>query len=385
MLMYLCPALMDWLLFFVFFAVFYSAGIRGLSMHECAVLGILIQVAYMICSLVVGHLLNRRNAKTMLLASTTVCGIFGIWSLCAEQFGILLTVLMLLGVSAAFFFNSFQTFMRGEAKPGELKNSVASYTFAWSLGAAFGNITAGYLYKWGQPVMIATVTAVTGLIMILLFRHKTKDSGIASADEHIEEGSEKARRVIPGYVLIGWFMIFTVTFVQRPLCTFLPPMFAHEKIGSLMASLPLFVHMAVQAFLGLAMVRFRDILYRRTPFWIIQGIGALGFCIIWIWPSYPVCFVILLFLGVYAGFAYFCAVYYASNSGRRSFNIGVNEALVGLGSIAGMFFGEWWMRFSGSETGVYLVCSIGLLISVLAQVVIATFAAKSSPTMAKNR
>ena len=35
------------------------------------------------------------------------------------------------------------------------------------------------------------------------------------------------------------------------------------------------------------------------------------------------------------GYAYFAAVYYASNSGRRSFNIGVNECLVGMGSFAG--------------------------------------------------
>ena len=168
-------------------------------------------------------------------------------------------------------------------------------------------------------------------------------------------------------------MIFTVTFVQRPLCTFLPPMFAHENIGSLMASMPLFAHMAVQALFGLAMIRFRDILYRRTPFWIIQGVGSLAFCAIWIWPSYTVCFFVLMLLGIYAGFAYYCAVYYASNSGRRSFNIGINEALVGLGSIAGMFFGEWWMRFSGSESGIYLVCSVGLVVSMIIQVLIASF------------
>ncbi|MDD4869588.1 MAG: MFS transporter [Kiritimatiellae bacterium] len=378
MLMYLCPALMDWLLFFASFAVFYSAGVRGLNMHECAILGIMVQVAYMVSSLVIGRLLNRHNAKTILLASTAMCGIFGIWSLCTALFGLLLTVMMLLGVFAAFFFNSFQTFMRGEAGPGELNDSVAYYTLSWSLGAAFGNITAGYLYKWGQFVMITTIAAVVVLIITLLFRHKTKDSGIASADEHIEEGSANARRVSPSYVLIGWFMIFTVTFVQRPLCTFLPPMFAHEKIGSLMASMPLFAHMAVQALFGLAMIRFRDILYRRTPFWIIQGVGALAFCAIWIWPSYTVCFVVLMLLGVYAGFAYFCAVYYASNSGRRSFNIGINEALVGLGSVAGMFFGEWWMRFSGSESGIYLVCSIGLIVSMFLQVLIATFTGNSS-------
>ena len=102
MLMYLCPALMDWLLFFAFFAVFYSAGVRGLSMHECAILGILIQVAYMVFSLVVGHLLNRRNAKTILLVSTVMCGIFGVWSLCVEQFGMWSILLKLRAPSLNF-------------------------------------------------------------------------------------------------------------------------------------------------------------------------------------------------------------------------------------------------------------------------------------------
>jgi hypothetical protein len=141
-------------------------------------------------------------------------------------------------------------------------------------------------------------------------------------------------------------------------------------ISSLWASLPLFMHMAVSAFFGLAMFRFRDFLYRRTPFFIIQGGGVVALCSMWLWPSYWVCFSMLCLLGIYAGFVYYCAVYYASNSGRRSFNTGINEALVGFGSIAGIVLGDAWMRHSGSPTEMYLVCGVGLAVSVVAQMTI---------------
>jgi hypothetical protein len=149
----------------------------------------------------------------------------------------------------------------------------------------------------------------------------------------------------------------------------------------LWASLPFFMHMAVSAFFGLVMFRFRDFLYRRTPFFIIQGGGVAALCAMWIWPSYWVCFSMLCLLGIYAGFVYYCAVYYASNSGRRSFNTGVNEALVGFGSIAGIVLGDAWMRHSGAPTDMYLVCAAGLATSITAQMTI-VFLKRKPPGLA---
>jgi len=40
MLLYLSPALMDWMVFFVSFAVFYAAGACGVGMAEWASLGV---------------------------------------------------------------------------------------------------------------------------------------------------------------------------------------------------------------------------------------------------------------------------------------------------------------------------------------------------------
>ena len=369
---------MDWMVFFISFAVFYSAGARGVGMQECGLLGILFQAAYMMSSYVSGHVVSHRNARTVLFSSTAVCGISSICCLLFTAIGPLSASLVVFGVSAAFFFNSFQAFMRGEASVGSLKNSVALYTLSWCAGAAMGNVTAGWLYNWGLAPMISVVAAAALFIVFMLSRQGKQGDDRSSADEETEHGTCPAHPVENSYIYVGWIMIFTVTFVQRPLFTFLPPMFASEGIGSLKASLPLFVHMGAVALFGFWMLRFRNLLYRKTPFCIIQLCGAASLCVIWTWPSYWVCFFMLFLLGIYGAFVFYCAVYYASNSGRRSFNIGINEALVGLGSIAGLFFGDWWMRSSGSNASMYLVCAAGLAVSVTAQIAAAVFKQKKS-------
>jgi hypothetical protein len=374
-LLYLSPALMDWLVFFVSFAVFYAAGARGVGMAECGWLGILFQAAYMTSSFVSGHFITLRNARRVLLLSTLICGVASVGVLSSSTFGLLASELMVFGGSAAWFFNSFQAFMRGAASVGSLKSSVALYSLSWCLGAALGNVTAGWLYQWGLPALILSVVFATGTILVLLARKHGEYR--QPVDELIEHGTLQKYPVANHYILIGWLMIFTVTFVQRPLFTFLPPLFAREGVSSLWASLPLFMHMAISAFFWLAMFRFRDSLYRRTPFFIIQGGGVLALCSMWVWPSYWVYFSMLCMLGIYAGFVYYCAVYYASNSGRRSFNTGINEALVGFGSIAGIVLGDAWMRHGGSPTQMYLVCGGGLAASVAVQMAIVFLKRKS--------
>ena len=69
----------------------------------------------------------------------------------------------------------------------------------------------------------------------------------------------------------------------------------------------------------------------------------------------------IILLGLYLGYAYFAAVYYSSNSGRRSLNIGVNECLVGLGSFAGLFAAEWGESLLGKQGGMYAVGAVALL------------------------
>lgn len=372
MRIYLCPALMDLLVFLVHFAVLYGAGERHLSMMQCAWLGGVFQLTYLSFSLGTGYVLNRRNARTLLLASTALCLGLALICVLGTHFALLLTAMTVYGAATAVFFNAFQTFMRGEAAPGGLAKSVGLYTLAWSLGSSLGFLSSGYFYGLGRLALAAGCVAVAGVILVVLWRHRARPEGELSADEHVEQGSKKARPVNAAYVWVGWLIIFSGMFIQRPIHNFFPTLCAREGISSFAAGVPLSLQMLVQGVVGLICIRYRDFLYRRTPLWLLHVAAAAVLVALWRWPGYAVGVAGIGVIGVYTGFAYFSAVYYASNSGRRSFNIGVNEFLVGVGSFAGLFVSEWWMTRTGNPAVMYLVCAVTLLLSTVLQMAVAT-------------
>jgi len=372
MKIYICPALMDALVFLVTFAVMYRAGERGMSITQCAWMAGLFQLAYMLTSLAVGFLLSRRNTRVILLAGTVLCTLCGVTCLMAQEFRLMLMAFGGLGIFMAFFFNAFQAFMRTESAPGDLKRAIGLYTLAWSLGSTAGIFSSGFFYQLGFTILSALILLVGGAMLVVLLMHKPRPADAPSADEHVERGSVKASPVDPVYVWIGWLMIFMAMFVQRPVHTFFPAISAKAGVSAFVTGLPLCLQMAVQGVVGLAMIRWRHLLYRRTPLGLIHGGAALLVLVMWWWPTLPVCFLGISLLGGYAGFVYFCCVYYASNSGRRSFNIGVNEFLVGLGSFAGLFISEWVMKRTGNDASMYLVIAVALLISLAAQLAIAS-------------
>lgn len=372
MKIYICPALMDGLVFLVSFAVMYRAGEQGMSIPQCAGIAGLFQLAYMLTSLTIGFLLSRRNVRAILLAGTMLCTLCGIICLMAKEFLLILIGFGGLGIFMALFFNAFQAFMRTESAPGDLGRAIGLYTLAWSMGSAAGIFSSGFFYRLGFP-MLSALTLLVGVVMlVVLLVHKPRPADAPCADEHVERGSWQAPKVDPVYVWIGWLMIFMAMFVQRPIHSFFPAISAKAGVSAFVTGLPLCLQMAVQAAVGLAMIRWRHLLYRRTPLWLIHGGAAVLVLIMWRWPTLPVCFLSISLLGAYAGFVYFCSVYYASNSGRRSLNIGVNEFLVGLGSFAGLFISEGVMKRTANDANMYLVIAVALLISLAAQLAIAS-------------
>jgi len=367
----LCPALMDWLVFLVLFAVLYAAGARGFSLGQCAWLGGVFQIAYMLASPLIGALLSRRNARVVLIVGTIGCTLAGAASLLATAFTPLMLALGFAGLGTAVFFNSFQAYMRGETKPGALSRTVAGYTLAWSSGSAAGFLSSGLVYAAGKGALLTLNMLVGSAILLVLLGHHRRPQHESSADDHVEHTGLAGRPVNTAYVAIGWCLIFTAMFVQRPIHSLFPAICARSGISSLTASVPLALQMLVQGGVGYTMFRLRKWLYRRTPLLVLHLLAATVFFAVWAYPSFAVACVGISVLGVYTGFVYFSAVYYASNSGHRAFNIGVNECLVGIGSFASLFLAEWWSRRSGSDNAMYLVCGIGLLVSLVLQMLLA--------------
>ena len=191
MIIFTCPLLMEWLMFLVFFAVQYGAGERGFDLRQSAWLGGLFQIVYLVVSLAIGWVLNRRNARTILMASTVAGTALGAAALQITHFPTLLVVLGFFGAALAVFFNSFQTFMRGESKPGQLAQTVGYYTVSWSLGTSLGFVSSGLLYRLG-PTALAMLTALVGAaILVLLARHRSRPAGELSSDDVAEGDSQE--------------------------------------------------------------------------------------------------------------------------------------------------------------------------------------------------
>ena len=363
---------MDWTVFLVLFAVLYGAGERGFSGLQCAWIGGIGQLTYMVTSLLAGLVLTRRNARGFLLASTTGSTVMGIVCLLLTSFAPQMVCQALLFIFLAFFFNSFQTFMRGETAPGGLALTVGRYTLAWSVGSAAGFLSSGSLYQLGSSALCVMTLLVGMAMLVTLLRHKARPHAMASADEHVDEAAPGARIVNPRYIVVGWCLIFTAMFVQRPLQNLWPAMCARSAILPFLPGLVLSLHMFVQGVWGYRVAAFTTWRYRRTPLVVLHLAGVVLLGLAWLNPVFPVAAATIIVLGFYMGYAYFAAVYYASNSGRRSLNIGVNECLVGMGSFAGLFAVELGEMLLGKDGGMYAVCGIGLLVSLLIQVTLAS-------------
>lgn len=363
---------MDWLLVLANFVVMYRAGQQHFTLNQCAWLAGMWSLFYMLTSMGSGFLVSRKNARSILLTSTAFAVLATVFCLAVVQFHALLVGMAMMGIFTAFFFNSFQAFMRGESLPGNLMKTVGIYTLSWSMGSGLGFISSGYFFIYGIKTLSVLSLLIGMIIIITIIRHKRHPLNEISSEEHIEAGTSGARPVNARYVWIGWIIIFTAMFVQKPLVSFFPAIGAAEGVSSFMTSLPLFLHCTVQALAGLAMFKWRGALYRRFPFMIMHLLAAVLFFVVWKRPTMSVCFPVFSLLGVYFGFAYFCSVYYSSNSGNRVFNVSINEFLVGTACLLGLFVSEWWMRHTADAASMYAVCGMMLVISAAVQFILAS-------------
>ena len=364
----LCPALMDWLLFLTMFAILFGAGARGFTPAQWTWLGVLMQLTYLLGSLATGFLLTPRSTRPLLLGSTVAGIALMAAALWAEGFVALALLSAGIGLLAAAFFTAFQTFMRLVAPPDQLHRVAGIYTCSWSIGAGLGFLSAGFLYHFG-PLALTALTLLVGgaMLAILLSKHAPAQTvagaeppGGAPETAHVPEAVRRR------YVWIGWTLIFIVVFALRPVQTFLPPLGATAHRSALLTTLPLFLQITLQGLAGYAMHTQTRWLYRRTPLVLLQLGAALVFVAL-AWAPSAAALLGLPLIGLWCGYAYFQAVYYSSNAGRRAWNLGVNEFLVGGAALLSLFTVEFFMQHTvRPETALYLCAAGSLLVAAVA-------------------
>ena len=356
MQIYLFPFLFDFVTFLVALRVADASGRElHLSDAQAAALVMIYSLGYMCTCPVAGHLLNRRNARAILIAATSCLLLLSGPLFFTTSFWPTFVLLGFLGIVVAFCFNSFQTFMRGEAPAGRLARTIARYTVTWSSGIACGYLLGGFLKDNGGPWALASLSTIAcSVILALSISHQSRGDEHDSADGAVEE-HRGSSLVDTRYVVIGWLLCFSANFSQRPLMTFLPKFFAQMHRPSAMAGFLFFILLIGQALFGYFSGRLRHALYRRGPLAIahLLNIGLLG--ALWMTSNYWISVVVMAALGSVYGFIYFAAVYYVSNDLRSSRNVGINEAMVGAGNILGLLLSQFFMNRFSDPQAVYPV------------------------------
>lgn len=359
MKIFFVPFLLDFLLFFVMLRVADAAG-REMQLSNAQTTALLVawSASYLVVCPFIGRVLNARNTKPILVSAIVTIGVFSVPLLFTNVFSTALILISLLGASAALAFNAFQGLVRNQSPTGGLATTVGRYTFSWSMGISLGYLLGGVFRSLNQPLLLALSVYVSCSALLALVWSFQPDSQAenATSSTRVEENSANANPtsgIDLRYVAVAWTLLLTANFVQRPLTTFIPKFSAQAENPSWMAGVLLATMLLAQAFSGYAMSRKTHWLYRLKPMLLVQVgiIALLGF--LWITPGFVVSLLLMACLGLLHGFVYFASVYMASNSAQSARNIGINEMMVGIGNIGGMFFSDGAIRISGFERAFF--------------------------------
>ncbi len=347
-LIYLFPAIMDLVLFVVFFMTTVRAAQQGASASGVANLLTVWAVVYMFSSLLVGRWVNRKNAAALLIVACLSTAALAVAFVPCQKLATMYVLMAAEGVAMALFFTPFQVFMRvvGESKRRPITTSVGLYTLSWSMGAALGPLVSGFVWQsWGWRIC----HALNGLIAlgvafgIYLLKHHAQPTPTPTADLESAlpdlNGLDRYRR-LPDLAWMGWVFSGIGCVAVTMIRGVFPSSGNALEIPKSEQGIILFILSVVQAVVGLVLARSRWWMYRPLP---ILGFGLFGLAglILFSLAHSTVAFgIAATCFGVWSGSFFFYLVFHSLVHPERSARyVSINEAMVGLTSILGPLLG----------------------------------------------
>lgn len=344
---YVFPGLMD----LAVAAVLLFSSIRavglGYSSVVMGVLGSIWGISYSVSSFILSKIINRKNAAGFMICSCVSFILIGLFFNFCVSFFPLFILLFTGGLFSSFFFVGFQIFMGDNTKLPHYKGA-GLYTLSWSSGLAFGSLAEGALISSGVfysqiPVFFSSIICIPG-ILIAQRLNKNSFTGVSLK----KEGEIQSFPLLKNYVQIAWIEIFSVTFITTGIRYLLPKMtISLFSFNEAMAGLAVFLFFIFQALSGYVASFFK--IFRYRIFWhdFMKVVGIISLMVPLVFYGKLSVFIFAGLLGIYAGHAFYIAVFYAVNHEQRAgYNVGINESLVGIASVFGPFISGIMLNFS---------------------------------------
>ncbi|MCM8788435.1 MAG: MFS transporter [Candidatus Omnitrophica bacterium] len=333
---YFFPALMD----LSVAAVLIFSAIRAVELGAKPVivgmLGSVWGITYFVSSLILSRIITRKNSAKFMIFSCASFVCIGLFFGFFETLRSLFILLFAGGLFSAFFFVGFQLFMEHSSGTSASRSS-AFYTLSWSGGMAFGSIAEGFFMNrgllWSQlPILIPALAVISGILMFQRTSNKVAP--------HAETPNNNiADSVVEAYTKIAWIEIFTVSLVTSGVRYLLPKMaISFFHFSHIQAALTVFLFFIFQAASGFFSAFFKFLGYNLAAHNLLKLLAAAGLIATVLFPCSFSVFLFVCILGIYSGHAFWASVFYAINHRiRAGFNVGINESLVGIASVAGPF------------------------------------------------
>ena len=280
------------------------------------------------------------------------------------------------GMGSAFFFCSFQTFMKASDKNvhAGVARSTAIYGFAWSMGIASGPFIASYVWGslfpengwkycyWISIILTLCVAVATWPLKAYIERLHQR----TPEPETVKDESEVDYSRLPNLVWLGWLTAgvgcLTIA-VVRTLLPYKAEIFnvSKQEMGYIIALVSY-----SQGFFSLMLLRSRYWMYKALPIMLFSLCGVIGMVLFWCGTSTWMFYLGAFIFGIYSSAFFFYLVFHSLVHPERSGKyVAWNEVIVGLTGIIAPIAGGILVDFSGNRNLPFIIAAI-LIISVIA-------------------
>ena len=378
-LIFLFPALVDVIIGTLIFVTNLRLVYSGADASDCALPPVAWALGHSFFSFFVGKINNSQRAPILI---NTGCFIMAAGSLLLIFFNdpqLQFYWAFIVGMGSAFFFCSFQVFMKASDKDvhAGVVRSTAIYGFAWSCGIASGPFIAsfiwGYLFPengwkycyWISIAFALCVAAATWPLKRYIERlHKLPPKPEAAPARPKVDYSK-----LPDLVWLGWMTAGVgclAVSVIRSLFPYKAAIFdiSKQDLGYIMALVSY-----SQGFFSLLLIRSRYWMYKILPIMLFSFCGIVSMVLFWCGTSVWVFYLGAFIFGIYSSAFFFYLVFHSLVHPDRSGKyVAWNEVIVGITGIAAPMVGGFLVDQTGNRNLPFIIAAIFIVSIITVQV-----------------
>lgn len=380
-LIFLFPAMVD----VVIGALIFIATRRLVDSNASAFATVLPTTAWALghsfFSFFVGKISNPRRAPALIISGCIVMGLGSVLLIVLPEPSMQFYWALIIGLGSAFFFCSFQVFMKAADKDvhAGVVRSTAIYGFAWSSGIASGPFIAafiwgdlfpenGWVYCYYINIFLLTCVAFATCPLKNYIERLHRET---PEPETVKNVSSPDYSKLPDLVWLGWLTAaigcFTITLI-RSLFPYKAEIFniSTKELGYIMALVAY-----SQGFFSLLLLRSRYWMYKILPMMFFSLCGFTGMILFWCGTNVWTFYAAAVIYGIYSSAFFFYMVFHSLVHPEKSAKyVSWNEVVVGLAGIIAPLAGGFLVDQTGNRNLPFVLAALLIIVAVVMQIVI---------------